>query len=68
MSRIDGSTEIVDYDELSAGDASRVIAALLERLGLVVAKSDYSGDISLMTKQEADKAIAEYDRERERWR
>ena len=55
----------MDVREIPSRDVVEVLAELLDRLGLVVTQSDYGRGIriGLITKQEADKLAAEYEKE-----
>lgn len=65
MARLDGCTETVAPDELTASEVIEVFAALLTRLDLVVTRSDYGRGvrINLVTKTEVEARRADYEEE-----
>lgn len=65
MARLDGCTETVAPDELTASELIEVTALLLTHLGLVVTRLDYGRGprLDLITKQESDSRADAYEQE-----
>jgi hypothetical protein len=65
MPRLDGCTETVDVLDLTVTEVAMAPSALLDRLDLVVTRSDYGegSQIDLITKEEAEVRHDAYEKE-----
>lgn len=65
MPRLDGCTETVAPDELTASELIEVVALLLTHLGLVVTRSDWGrgAQLDIIAKDAADARADAYEQE-----